>query len=130
MNELLKTKEQDIIDYIEKQYNNNSTIKSKLCSIYKAYKILNIESELFKNRIDHYATKQNIDKDKNKEATKKTTEEGEFIIKHFNDKLEELGKMVQTDTDLLNNWSQEVQLYCILKLSYLWRVETERTNRL
>ena len=33
MNELLKTKEQDIIDYIEKQYNNNSTIKSKLCSI-------------------------------------------------------------------------------------------------
>ena len=116
MNELLKTKEQDIIDYIEKQYNNNSTIKSKLCSIYKAYKILNIESELFKNRIDHYATKQNIDKDKNKEATKKTTEEGEFIIKHFNDKLEELGKMVQTDTDLLNNWSQEVQLYCILKI--------------
>ncbi len=63
MNELLKTKEQDIIDYIEKQYNNNSTIKSKLCSIYKAYKILNIESELFKNRIDHYATKQNIDKE-------------------------------------------------------------------
>ena len=34
MNELLKTKEQDIIDYIEKEYNNNSTIKSKLCSIY------------------------------------------------------------------------------------------------
>jgi len=24
--------------------------------------------------------------------------------------------MVQTDTDLLNNWSQEVQLYCILKI--------------
>ena len=116
MNELLKTKEQDIIDYIEKQYNNNSTIKSKLCSIYKAYKILNIESELFKNRIDHYATKQNIDKDKNKETNKKTIEEGDFIIKHFNDKLEELGKMVQTDTDLLNNWSQEVQLYCILKI--------------
>ena len=116
MNELLKTKEQDIIDYIEKQYNNNSTIKSKLCSIYKAYKILNLESELFKNRIDHYAVIQNVEKDKNKEATKKTTEEGEFIIKHFNDKLEELGKIIQTDNDLINHWSQEVQLYCILKI--------------
>ena len=116
MNELLKTKEQDIIDYIEKQYNNNSTIKSKLCSIYKAYKILNIESELFKNRIDHYATKQNIDKDKNKETNKKTIEEGDFIIKHFNDKLEELGEIIQTNNDLVNHWMQEVQLYCILKI--------------
>ena len=116
MNELLKTKEQDIIDYIEKEYNNNSTIKSKLCSIYKAYKILNIESELFKNRIDHYATKQNIDKDKNKETNKKTIEEGDFIIKHFNDKLEELGEIIQTNNDLVNHWMQEVQLYCILKI--------------
>ena len=116
MNELLKSKEQDIIDYIEKEYNNNSTIKSKLCSIYKAYKILNIESELFKNRIDHYATKQNIDKDKNKETNKKTIEEGDFIIKHFNDKLEELGEIIQTNNDLVNHWMQEVQLYCILKI--------------
>ena len=116
MNELLKSKEQDIIDYIEKEYNNNSTIKSKLCSIYKAYKILNIESELFKNRIDHYATKQNIDKDKNKETNKKTIEEGDFIIKQFNDKLEELGEIIQTNNDLVNHWMQEVQLYCILKI--------------
>ena len=116
MNELLKTKEQDIIDYIEKQYNNNSTIKSKLCSIYKAYKILNIESELFKNRIDHYATKQKIERDKNKELSKKPTEEGDFIIKHFNDTIEELGETIQEDIDLLNNWSQKVQLYCILKI--------------
>ena len=121
MNELLKTKEQDIIDYIENQYNNNSTIKSKLCSIYKAYKILNIKSELFKNRIDHYATKQNIEKDKNKEAIKKTIEEGDEILNHFKNHLEELGKNIQIDTiendnAMLNNWSQEVQLYCILKI--------------
>ena len=114
--ELLTTKEQGIIDYIEKQHANNSTIKAKLCSIYKAYKIQNLESELFKNRIDHYAVIQNVEKDKNKEATKKTTEEGEFIIKHFNDKLEELGEIIQTNNDLVNHWMQEVQLYCILKI--------------
>ena len=71
---------------------------------------------MFKNRIDHYATKQNIEKDKNKETNQKTTEEGDFIIKHFNEKFEELGKIIQEDTDLLNNWKQEVQLYCILKI--------------
>ena len=36
MRVLLITKEQDIINYIESNYTNNSTIKSKLCSVYKA----------------------------------------------------------------------------------------------
>ena len=116
MNELFRTKEQDIIDYIETQYTNNSTIKSKLCSIYKAYKILNIQGELFKNKIDFYAYQQNIKKDKDKETNKKTIEDGDFIIKHFNDKLTELGEMVQDNNDLINHWKNEVQLYCILKI--------------
>ena len=30
--------EQDIIDYLEKQYKSISTIKSKLCAMYKVYK--------------------------------------------------------------------------------------------
>lgn len=50
MTELFRTKEQDIINFIESQYTNNSTIKSKLCSIYKPYKILNIEGELLKKK--------------------------------------------------------------------------------
>ena len=58
VHELLVTKEEDIINYLEKEYNKNSTIKSKLCAIYKVYKILNIESELFRNRIEHYAYEQ------------------------------------------------------------------------
>jgi len=51
IHELLSTKEQDIIDYLEKQYKSMSTIKSKLCAIYKVYKLLNIESELFKTEL-------------------------------------------------------------------------------
>ena len=54
MRVLLSTKEQDIINYIESNYTNNSTIKSKLYSVYKAYKILEIEGNLFKQRIDFY----------------------------------------------------------------------------
>ena len=49
---LLTVEEQDIIAYIESSYTNNSTIKSKLCSVYKAYKSLEIEGNLFKQRID------------------------------------------------------------------------------
>ena len=53
MHDLLSTKEQDIISYIESNYSNNSTIKSKLCLVYKAYKIMKIEGNLFiKQRIN------------------------------------------------------------------------------
>ena len=46
MNELLLTKEQDIIDFIENQFTNDSTISCKLCSVYESYKILNVKGEL------------------------------------------------------------------------------------
>ena len=49
---LLTVEEQDIIAYIESSYTNTSTIKSKLCSVYKAYKSLEIKGNLFKQRID------------------------------------------------------------------------------
>ena len=64
IHELLSTKEQDIIHNIEKKYESISTIKSKLCAIYKVYKLLNIKSELFKSRIDYYVKKQTIHQDK------------------------------------------------------------------
>jgi hypothetical protein len=86
VHELLSTKEQDIIDYLEKKYESISTIKSKLCAMYKVYKILNIESELFKNKIDYYAKKQTIHQDENRELNKKTTQEGDAIIDYFENK--------------------------------------------
>jgi uncharacterized protein YcgL (UPF0745 family) len=117
---LLTTKEKDIIDYIESQYTNNSTIKSKLCSVYKAYKILEIQGGLFKKRIDFYATKQTIIQDENKEQNKKIIEEGNEVIEHFNNHIKELGTNIQNDmienNDSLNNWGHEVQLYVLLKI--------------
>ena len=71
IHELLSTKEQDIIHYLEEKYESISTIKSKLCAIYKVYKLLNIESELFKSKIEHYAYEQKINQDKHKELIKR-----------------------------------------------------------
>jgi hypothetical protein len=71
MNELLETKEQDIINYIEETYKEKQTIKVKLCSIYKGYNILRIESLYLKNKIDEYRTKTTIETDKSKKQIKK-----------------------------------------------------------
>ena len=51
IHELLSTKEQDIIHYLENKYESISTIKSKLCAMYKVYKLLNLTSELFKSKL-------------------------------------------------------------------------------
>jgi hypothetical protein len=101
--------EQDIIHYLEEKYESISTIKSKLCAIYKVYKLLNLTSELFKNRIDYYAKKQTIHQDKHKESNKKTVADGDAIIDYFEKKMTELE--FQED-----NWTQQNQLYCILKI--------------
>ena len=83
MHVLLTTKEKDIISYIESKYSNHSTIKSKLCSVYKAYKILNIPSDLFKQRIDYYVKNKKITQEQTKQENKKYVEEGDEIIEHF-----------------------------------------------
>jgi hypothetical protein len=101
--------EQDIIDYIEEKYESISTIKNKLCAMYKVYKLLNIENELFKSKIDYYVNKQTLHQDKHRELNKKTTAEGNAIIEYFEKKIAEL-ETVQ------GNWTQQNQLYCILKI--------------
>ena len=58
--------------------------------MYKVYKLLNIENELFKCRIEHYAYEQKINQDKYKELNKKTTQDGNSIIEYFENKLAEL----------------------------------------
>jgi hypothetical protein len=107
IHELLSTKEQDIIHYLEEKYESISTIKSKLCAIYKVYKLLNIESELFKSKIEHYAYEQKINQDKNKESNKKTTQDGDAIIEYFENKMTKLE---------FQDWTQQNQLYCLLKI--------------
>jgi len=89
--------------------------------VYKGYKILKIESELFKNKIDIYSTKQTLVQDETKQDNKKSIDEGNEILNHSDSHLEELKTKIQKDTienenAMLNNWSVEVQLYCILKI--------------
>ena len=55
-------------------------------------------------------TNKKINQDKHKELNKKTTQEGDAIIEYFENKLAEL-ETVQED-----NWTQQNQLYCILKI--------------
>jgi integrase len=77
--------------------------------MYKVYKLLNIENELFKSKIDYYVNKQTLHQDKHRELNKKTTAEGNAIIEYFEKKIAEL-ETVQ------GNWTQQNQLYCILKI--------------
>jgi hypothetical protein len=109
IHELLSTKEKDIIHYLEKKYESISTIKSKLCAMYKVYKLLNIKSESFKNKIEHYAYEQKINQDKHRELNKKNVADGDAIIEYFEKKMTELE--FQED-----NWTQQNYFFCLLKI--------------
>jgi hypothetical protein len=71
VNELLLTKEQDIIDFIENQFTNDSTIKCKLCSVYKSYKILNVIGELKRIKLIFTPRNKPSSKTKIKNQTKR-----------------------------------------------------------
>ena len=82
---------------------------------------MNIESELFKNKIDFYSTKQTLKQEETKEESKKTIEEGNAIVEHFEKLLAELKTTIQNDINendnaMLNNWDVKVQLYCVLTI--------------
>ena len=116
INELLRTNENEIIKYIETKYENSSTIKSKLCGIYKCYKVLNIKSDLFKNKIEEYKYKTETQRDKEKDTNKKDEDEGNKMIEEFEKHYKELEQKIKNDLSLLTEWKQEAQLFCLLKL--------------
>jgi integrase len=115
--ELLK-KENEIIQYIEKQYEKLSTIKNKLFGIYKVYSLLNIESIVLQSKIEHYKVSLTIQEDKEKEnpIDKKTIEEAENIVNYFKNEMERMGEKIKNDTDILNRWDKTAQLYAVLKI--------------
>jgi hypothetical protein len=83
INNLLRTKENEIVKYIETKYEISSTIKSKLCGIYKFYKVLNIKSDLFKTKIKEYKYKSETHRDKKKDTNKKDEDDGNKLIEEF-----------------------------------------------
>jgi hypothetical protein len=116
INALLRTNEVEIINYIENKYENSSTIKSKLCGIYKCYKVLNIKSDLFKTKIEEYKYKTETQRDKEKDDNKKDANEGDKMIEEFKKHYEELEQKIKNNLSLLTEWKQEAQLFCLTKL--------------
>jgi len=115
----LLQKEQEIINLIEDKYKTNiSSISSKLCGVLKCYTVLNLESKLLKDKIQHYKVLMKIkqDADKEKLMDKKSIDEGEAILSHCKDEMNKLGEKVKNDIQLLTTWDITVQLYCVLKI--------------
>ena len=81
-----------------------------------AYKILKIDALLIENKIQEYGILIKIQEDKSKEENRKPVEEGETIISYFKQELEKLTIKIKEDTNILNKWDTEVQLYCLLKI--------------
>jgi len=110
----LLQKEQEIINFIEdKDKTNLSSISTKLSGVLKCYTVLNMESKLLKDRIQHYnfLLKIQQDADKEKLMDKKTIEEGEEIINHCKKEMDKLGDTLKNDINLLNTWDIFVQMY-------------------
>jgi len=115
----LLQKEQEIIAFIEDKYKTNiSSISSKLCGVLKCYTVLNLESKVIKDRIQHFKVllKVKHDADKEKLSDKKSIEEGEEILEHCKNEMNKLGEKVKNDIQLLNTWDITVQMYCVLKI--------------
>ena len=81
----------------------------------KCYTVLNLESKVIKDRIQHCKTllKVKQDADKEKVIDKKTIEEGEEILNHCKNEMDKLGEKVKNDIQLLNTWDISVQMYCV-----------------
>jgi hypothetical protein len=101
-------KENEIIECIEKQYEKLSTIKNKLCGIYKDFSLLNIKSIVLKSKIEHYKVSLTIQEDKEKEnpIDKKTIEEAENVVNYFKNEMEMMGEKIKNDIDILNRWDK------------------------
>ena len=73
----LLDKEKEIIEDLEGVYESTSTLKKKLCGIYKCYSLLNIESKFLKDKIESYNITQAIIEDKKNQEEKEPIEEAD-----------------------------------------------------
>lgn len=114
--DLLTTKDKEIIDYIVNKYKDIKTQKTKICCVYKCYKLLNIENELFKSTIKDYIKPIMIENDKEKQDNKKALSEAIEMIDYFESRETEINQTIISNPSLIDEWSPEVQLSCLLKL--------------
>ena len=114
-------KENEIIEFIETKYDKLTTIKNKLCGMYKVYNLLCIECTLLKSKIDHYMVTLSIEEDKKKEnpINKKTVEEAQEIVNYFKGELKTMEEELFKDGGSFDTWdlyNHDAQLYTILKI--------------
>ena len=117
----LLLKENEIIEFIETKYDKLTTIKNKLCGMYKVYNLLCIECTLLKSKIDHYMVTLSIEEDKKKEnpINKKTVEEAQEIVNYFKGELKTMEEELFKDGGSFDTWdlyNHDAQLYTILKI--------------
>lgn len=114
--ELLTTQDKEIIDYLVNKYKEIKTQKNKICCVYKCYKLLNIENELFKSTIQNYSKPIMIENDKEKQENKKSLSEAIEMIEYFESRETEINETIISNPSLIDEWSSEVQMSCLLKL--------------
>jgi regulator of replication initiation timing len=119
----LLSKEKEIIEHLEQEYKTTSTLKNKLCGIYKCYTLLNIESKLLKDKIEHYKITQTIIEDKSNHEDKKPIEEADKILDYFNNTMEQMDQCYHPKNQTkFSKWDTHKQLYCVLKIYLLYGV--------
>ena len=106
-----------IIEYLEENYKNYSTLKGKLSSVLKVFKMFNKSSNQLKKKINDLLILDEIQTSKNTQENKKTQEEGNEIITYFKNEYNELKEVIKR-----NNYNQDFKFFSLLHIYLLYGV--------
>jgi len=106
-----------IIEYLEENYKNYSTLKGKLSSVLKVFKMFNKSSNQLKKKINDLLILDEIQTSKNTQENKKTQEEGDEMITYFKNEYNELKEVIKK-----NNYNQDFKFFSLLHIYLLYGV--------
>ena len=100
-----------IIEYLEENYKNYSTLKGKLSSVLMVFKIVNEDSPTIKKKIKDLLILNEIETNSNIEKNKKTQEEGNEIITYFKNEYNKLKEVIK-----INDYNQDFKFFILLRI--------------
>jgi hypothetical protein len=100
-----------IIEYLEDNYKNYSTLKEKLSRVSMVFKIVNEESPKIKKKIKDLLILNEIETKKNIQQNKKTQEEGNEIIAYFKNEYNKFMKVIKK-----NDYNQDFNFFILLRI--------------
>ena len=106
-----------IIEYLEENYKNYSTLKGKLSSVLKVFKMFNKSSNQLKKKINDLLILDEIQTSKNTQENKKTQEEGNEIITYFKNEYDKLKEVIKK-----KNYNQVFKFFNLLHIYLLYGV--------